>query len=185
MVSLKRREETKWMAEIPAHAILALAGDQRRAFVNWFEKRAKRPKFRGKFERQFSVYMVNQQTAFGAGKAKLRKLGEVRFRAGDLPAGRLMGARAYRQADKWYLSAVFECEAPEYASPAALRIGIDMGVKALATAFDGEKTIKVESPKALRKHEQRLTRYQRMVSRRKKGSKRLAAAKRRVVRLHQ
>jgi putative transposase len=71
VVGLKKQEATVWMAEIPAHALLALADDMHKAFQNWFQKRAKRPKFRGKFQRQFSVYMVNQRTAFEEGKAKL------------------------------------------------------------------------------------------------------------------
>lgn len=185
MVSLKRREETRWMAEIPAHAILALAEDQRRALKNWFEKRAKRPKFRGKRHRQFSVYMVNQQTGFGEAKVSLPKLGEVRFRAGDLPAGRLLGARAYREADKWYLSAVFECDPPDYVSPAVERAGVDMGLKTMATVYDGAQIVEIRSPKALREHEMRLKRYQRQYARRVPGSKRREEAKRRVAREHQ
>jgi len=154
VVGLKKQEATAWMAEIPAHALLALADDLHKAFRNWFQKRAKRPKFRGKFQRQFSVYMVNQRTAFEEGKAKLPKL-------------------------------VFECQHPEYVIPKVARVGIDLGVKTLATAFDGEKVIAIEAPKALREAEKRLARYQRRVSRRLKGSKRREAAKRRLTRLHQ
>lgn len=185
MVSLKHRPETAWMKDIPAHAILALCEDMQRAFKNWFEKRAKRPKFRGKFQRQFSVYMVNQTTEFCDGKVKLPKLGEVRYRCGDQPQGRLLSSRVWCEAGKWYLSSVFECERPAYEIPKVERIGIDMGLKTLATAFDGEKVILFENPKALEKRLAQLRRYQRRVSRRVKGSQRREAAKRRVARLHQ
>ncbi len=117
VVGLKKQEATVWMAEIPAHALLALADDMHKAFQNWFQKRAKRH--------------------------------------------------------------------PEYVIPKVARVGIDLGVKTLATAFDGEKIIAIEAPKALREAEKRLTRYQRRVSRRLKGSKRREAAKRRLTRLHQ
>ncbi|MDP9009640.1 MAG: transposase [Pseudomonadota bacterium] len=185
VVGLKKQEATVWMAEIPAHALLALADDMHKAFQNWFQKRAKRPKFRGKFQRQFSVYMVNQRTAFEEGKAKLPKLGTVKFRGGELPEGRLLSSRVWCDAGKWYMSSVFECQRPEYIIPKVARVGIDLGVKTLATAFDGEKIIAIEAPKALREAEKRLTRYQRRVSRRLKGSKRREAAKRRLTRLHQ
>ncbi|HEX3603591.1 MAG TPA: transposase [Steroidobacteraceae bacterium] len=125
----KRRErEGKWP-------------DMHKAFQNWFQKRAKRPKFRGKFQRQFSVYMVNQRTAFEEGKAKLPKLGTVKFRGGELPEGRLLSSRVWCDAGKWYMSSVFECQHPEYVIPKVARVGIDLGVKTLATAFDGEKII--------------------------------------------
>lgn len=185
MVSLKHGPETSWMKDIPAHAILALCEDMQRAFRNWFEKRAKRPKFRGKFQHQFSVYMVNQATAFRDGKVKLPKLGEVRTRGGDLPQGRLLSSRLWNEAGKWYLSSVFECERPAYVIPTVERVGIDMGLKTLATVFDGEKITPFENPKALEKRLAQLRRYQRRVSRCVKGSHRREAAKRRIARLHQ
>jgi len=80
---------------------------------------------------------------------------------------------------------VFECERPAYEIPTVERVGIDMGLKTLATVFDGEKIIPFENPKALEKKLAQLRRYQRRVSRRVKGSHRREAAKRRVARLHQ
>ena len=184
MVGMKKEAGTEWIADIPAHAILVLAEDMTRAMRNWFEKRAKMPKFRGKHQRAFSVYAVNQATKFGDQHVKLPKLGEVRYKAGNLPKGRLLSSRIYREADKWFMSSVFECQPFAESFGEVERVGIDMGLKALATVFDGEKIITVENPKALRKHEQRLARYQRRVSRRVKGSKRRERAKRHVARLH-
>lgn len=185
MVGMKKEAGTEWIADIPAHAILVLAEDMTRAMRNWFEKRAKMPKFRGKHQRAFSVYAVNQATKFGDKHVKLPKLGEVRYKAGDLPDGRLLSSRIYRDADKWFMSSVFECQPFEPSIGDAERIGIDMGIKTLATVFDGEKVTQFENAKALDKHLARLRRYQRRVSRRVKGSNRREAAKRRVARLHQ
>jgi len=185
MVAHKKEEATVWMQDIPAHAILTLADDLHRAMRNWFEKRAKMPKFRGKFARQFSVYMVNQATKFGEQHVRLPKLGDVRFKAGDLPEGRLLSSRIYRDADKWFMSSVFECQPFEASIGAVECVGIDMGVKTLATVFDGEQHIRFQSPKALDKHLAALRRYQRRVSRRVKGSNRREGAKRRVALLHQ
>jgi len=185
MVGLKKQQGTEWIADIPAHAILTLADDMARAMKNWFEKRAKMPKFRGKFQRAFSVYAVNQATKFIEQRVKLPKLGDVRFKAGDLPEGSLLSSRIYRDADKWFMSSVFECQPFAESVGEVERVGIDMGIKTLATVFDGEKIVTVENPKALDKHLARLRRYQRRVSRRVKGSNRREDAKRRVARLHQ
>jgi putative transposase len=185
MVAMKKEAGTEWIAEIPAHAILALADDLARAMRNWFEKRAKMPKFRGKHQRAFSVYAVNQATKFGEQLVKLPKLGDVRFKAGGLPEGRLLSSRIYRDADKWFMSAVFECLAPACVAPRVERVGIDMGLITLATVFDGQTVHTFDNVKALREHEARLRRYQRRVSRRVKGSKRRERAKQAVARLHQ
>lgn len=185
MVAHKKEEATAWMQDIPAHAILTLADDLHRAMRNWFEKRAKMPKFRGKFARQLSVYMVNQATKFSEQHVRLPKLGEVRFKAGDLPEGRLLSSRIYRDADKWFMSSVFECQPFEASIGTVECVGIDMGVKTLATVFDGEQHVRFQSPKALDKHLAALRRVSRRVSRRVKGSNRREDAKRRVARLHQ
>ena len=186
IVALKREPESLWLADVPAHALLALADDVHRAFRNWFEKRAKKPRFRGKCKRQFSVYMVNQNTAFtDVNRVKLPKLGEVRFRAGDLPQGRLLSSRVWQEARKWYMSSVFECEQPELDIAPAERVGVDMGLKTLATVFDGSNIYRLENPKALKKHEQRLARYQRRLARQQKGSNRRAKQKRKIGALHQ
>ncbi|HEU5384011.1 MAG TPA: transposase, partial [Ktedonobacteraceae bacterium] len=60
-------------------------------------------------------------------------------------------------------------------------IGIDLGVKALATCSDG--TV-YENPKALRSSLKRLQRCSRQHSRKHKGSKNRAKAKRKLARLH-
>ena len=92
IVGMKKIEGTEWISDIPAHALLALADDLHKALVNWFNSlsgkrngpKIARPRFRGKFARQFSVYMVNQNTSFGEGLVKLPKLGLVKYRGGDL-----------------------------------------------------------------------------------------------------
>lgn len=193
IVGMKKEAGTEWLADIPAHALLKLADDIMAAFKNWFDsisgkrkgRKMGRPQFRGKFARQFSVYMVNQNTAFVEGGVKLPKLGKVRMRAGDLPQGRLLSSRVYREADKWFMSSVFECQPAVPSVPTVARVGIDMGLTTLATVFDGTRTVEFHSPKALRVHEARLRRYQRLVSRRVKGSHRRERAKRHVAKLHQ
>jgi putative transposase len=116
---------------------------------------------------------------------KLPKIGMVKYRGGDLPDGRLYCARVFMEAGKWFVAAVFECPSLEPSIAPVERVGIDMGIKSLATVFDGENVTEIKNGKALRQHEVRLARYQRILSRRQKGSKRRELAKRRVASLHQ
>lgn len=193
IVGMKKMDGTEWISDIPAHALLTLADDLHKALLNWFNSlsdkrkgpKIARPRFRGKFARQFSVYMVNQNTSFGEGQVKLPKLGLVKYRGGDLPSGRLLSSRVYREADKWYMASIFECTAPEVNAAPVECVGIDMGLKTLATIYDGHSIREVPKLGALRKHEQRLKRYQRRMSRRVKGSNRRNRAKLAIARLHQ
>lgn len=193
IVGMKKMAGTEWISDMPAHALLTLSDDLHKALVNWFNSlsgkrkgpKIERPRFRGKVAKQLSVYMVNQNTSFGDGLVKLPKLGKVKFRGGDLPAGRLLSSRVYREADKWYMASIFECAVPQMSAAPVECVGIDMGLKTLATIYDGLNIREVPKLGALRKHEQRLKRYQRRMSRRVKGSRRRNQAKQAVARLHQ
>src|SRR5262249_23506177 len=59
--------------------------------------------------------------------------------------------------------------------------GIDVGVKTLATTSEGEK---LENPRSLVKREKRLTKLQRRLSRKVKGSNNHRKARLKVARLH-
>ena len=61
-------------------------------------------------------------------------------------------------------------------------MGVDAGVKDLATRSDG---IKIANPKALAKGERKLAREQRRLSRKQKGSKRREKQKRKVALVHE
>jgi putative transposase len=193
IVGMKKMEGTEWVSDIPAHALLILADDLHKALLNWFNSlsgkrkgpKVARPRFRGKYARAFSVYMVNQATTFADGTVKLPKLGQVKFRGGELPKGRLLSSRVYCEAGKWFMASVFECAAPEMNATPIECVGIDMGLKTLATIYDGQTITTVEKLGALRRHEQRLKRYQRRLSRRVQGSNRRNKAKLAVARLHQ
>ena len=167
VVAWKRQPETSWGTELPAHSLLQLSADMHRAFVNFFEKRARFPRFRGKHQRAFSIYAVNQQTQFDGDRVKLPKVGWMPFRSGNLPEGRLLSGRIWCDAgDRWMLSATFECEDREAPDATVERVGIDMGLSSLATVYDGETTEKVAAGRKLRKAERRLRRAQRRLSRR-------------------
>lgn len=185
LVALKKQEGMEWVANIPAHALLALNEDMHRAFANFFEKRAKKPKFRGKYGKKLSIYAVNQATHFEGNSVQLPKLGQVKYRCGTLPQGKLLSSRIYCRGNKWFMSSVFEVLAPELDIAPNPLCGLDVGSRKLAVLFDGEKHQRFDNPKAMKKHEQRLKWYQRIVSRRVKGSKRREKAKCHVARMHQ
>ena len=102
-------------------------------------------------------------------------------------AARVNGARVLnmtisRRGGRWYAALTVERDEPTAKqAPKGGAVGIDLGVKALATLSDD--TV-IPNPHHLQADEQRLKRAQKALSRKMKGSKRRAKAKDRVARLH-
>ena len=142
------------------------------------------PRFKKKFVREPSIYMVGQATRITAERAKFPKLGSMKLCGGDLPQGRLLGARVWRDGHRWMLSAQIECEKPDELPASERTVAIDLGVGRLATIFDGTNFEHVDAPKPLRKRIKRLIRAQRCLSRRQKTSRRRRAQVHRVAALH-
>lgn len=188
-VAMKKQPGREFLADLPAHAVLKVVDDLDAALRKMVrDRKAGRacgfPKPKKRFVREAGIYCVNQNTEIGARSAKLPKLGSVKLRGGRTPEGRLMGARIWRDGDRWMLSAQFECARPEPLPPSGVTVAIDRGVSTLASIFDGEQFEDVAAPKPLRKALKRLRRAQRAQSRRKKGSARRRAQARRVAVIH-
>ena len=102
-------------------------------------------------------------------------------------AERVNGAKVLRmtiskRAGRWYASLTVEREGePVVNHPKGGAVGVDLGVKNLATLSDGAV---VPNPRYLKKSERKLKRAQQALSRKTKGSNRRAKAKAKVARLH-
>jgi len=93
---------------------------------------------------------------------------------------RVLSATVSEQAGHWYVSLQVEEEqaVPENTGPV---VGIDLGVKTLATVSDGEVIL---NPRHLKRGLKNLKRLQQVVSRRKKGGKNRKKAVHKLARLH-
>ena len=117
---------------------------------------------------------------------QLPRLGRVRLKErGYLPmtgaAGvKVLSATVSEHAGHWYVSIQVEqaWEVPVNAGPV---VGVDLGVKMLATLSDG--TV-IPNPKPLKRRLKKLKRFHRAVSRKQKGSKNRKKAARRLARLY-
>ena len=113
----------------------------------------------------------------------LPRLGRLRLKErGYLPTAgvQILAATVSEQAGHWYVSVQVEEEqtVPENTGPV---VGIDLGVKSLATLSDGEV---MANPRHLKRRLKKLKRLQRMVSRRQKGGKNRKKAVKKLARLH-
>jgi putative transposase len=113
----------------------------------------------------------------------LPRLGRLRLKERDyLPMGgvQILSATVSEQAGHWYVSLQVEEKrvVPENTGPV---VGIDLGIRSLATLSDGEV---IPNPRHLKRRLKKLKRLQRVVSRRQKGGKNRRKAVRKLVKLH-
>ena len=95
---------------------------------------------------------------------------------------RVLRMTVSRRAGRWYASLTVEREdKPVTQAPKGGAVGVDLGIKTLATLSDG--TV-IENLRALAASEQRLKRAQKALSRKAMGSRRRAKARAKVARLH-
>ena len=150
------------------------------AYTNFFKKKAKHPTFKKKGIHD-SFGISNDKFSFKDDThVKLPKIGTVRIAEKLRYVGKIMNGTVSRQADKWFLSVGVEVEMPNY-KKTGKSVGIDLGVKDLVITSDG---LKFANLKALRKSEKKLKKLNRIVSRRKKASKRRGRAKMRLACQH-
>jgi putative transposase len=101
---------------------------------------------------------------------QLPRLGRLRFHEdGYIPTdAKVLNATLSEQAGRWFVSIQVEEEQDKPVCTATSAIGVDLGIKTLATLSDGTP---FENPRALKHAQKKLRRLERQKSRRKKGSK--------------
>src|SRR5690606_34505609 len=117
----------------------------------------------------------------GNGRIFLPKLGWMRLRLSRDVLGTPRNATVSQSGGKWFVSIQTEREVEQPEPQATSAIGIDMGVARFATFSDGSFLAPLAS---FKKHEIRLRRYQRAMSRKTKFSSNWTKAKARVQHLH-
>jgi len=175
--------ETPWLKDAPCHPLQHALKDLERGYKNFFAKRADFPRFKRKGSGESFRYPDAKQFKLDAGNGRifLPKLGWMRLRLSREVLGTLKNATISLSAGKWYVSIQTEREVEQPVPAATTAIGIDMGITRFATLSDGTFVAPLNS---FKKHEQRLARYQRRMSRKVKFSKNWLKAKRRVQNTH-
>lgn len=175
--------QTPWLKDAPVHPLQHALKDLERAYKNFFAKRAMFPRFKRKGTgesfrypdaKQFEIDQANS-------RIKLPKLGWVRYRNSRDILGVAKNITISQCAGKWYASIQTEREVEQAVPTATSAIGVDLGVTRFATLSDGTFVAPLNS---FKRHQVRLRRYQRAMSRKIKFSKNWQKAKRRVQDIH-
>ncbi len=174
--------ETPWLADAPIHPLQQTLKDLERAYSNFFAKRADFPRFKKKGQGDSFRYPDPKQIKLDQdnGRVFLPKLGWLRYRNSRDVLGAMKNVTVSQNSGKWFVSVQTEREV-EQPVASGDAVGIDMGIARFATFSDGSFVAPLSS---FRRHETRLRRYQRALSRKVKFSSNWNKAKAKVQRIH-
>ena len=177
------RAEFEWIADVTQVCQQQALRDLDQAFKNWFKGTAHYPRPRKKgvndtFRFQGRVVSTRPLNAKWS-QVRLPKIGWVKFRDTRPLQGKINNATVSHSANGWHIS--FSLTIP-HTAPANIcpAVGIDRGVANTLCLSNGER---LSVPEKLVDLEKRQRRAQKVVSRRKRGSKRYTKAQKRVASL--
>ncbi len=163
---LKKDKETQWLGECYSQVLQAVTLNLTTAYKNFFDGRARFPRFKSKHSRQSIQYPQNVQV-IGSCLKLPGKVGTVKAKIHRPIEGviKTVTVSSY-SSGKYYASILTEMEGKNPASSTEGRvIGIDLGLKHFAVTSDGNKVSKYDNPRHLAKHEKNLKRKQKKLAR--------------------
>jgi len=181
LTSLKKETGVEWLKDVSAVPLQQAIRHQQSAFKNFFEKRAKYPKFKKRNSRQSATYSCAGYT-YKDGQLKLAKMSEpldIRW-SYDKPDKISTVVVSKDCADRYFVSILIEFD-PKPLPVATKRIGVDLGVRDLMVTSDGFKsgTLKLTS-----KYANKLVYAQQQLAKKTKGSNRRNKARIKVAKIH-
>jgi putative transposase len=180
------KKEYPWLKiDCYSTVLQCVAINLNKAYKNFFEGRAKFPRFKSKHRKQSLQYPQN--VVIVNNYLKVPKIGEIEAVFHREIVGKIKTVTISKiSSGKYYASLLLEVEgeAPTPSTDGKVA-GIDLGIKDFAIVNDGENTAKYANPKHLAKHEKNLKRKQRKLSRKQKGSKSREKARKLVARVHE
>ena len=175
------KREFQWLRQAPSQALQQVLKDLERAYKNFFEKRAAFPKFKKKGQRESFRFPQGFKIDPPNSRIFLPKLGWLRYRNSRDILGAPKNITVSQSGGKWFASIQTEREVEQPVPTATSAIGIDVGIIRFAALSDGRF---IEALNSFKKHEKRLAKYQRRMSRKTRFSKNWHKAKCRVQKVH-
>jgi putative transposase len=176
--------ELPWMYEVSKCSPQEALRNLDRAFINFFEKRGKFPKFKSK-KNGIGGFRLTGTIKVENSHVQLPRLSRLRLKEkGYLPTtAKILSASVSERAGRWFVSIQVEQNQPEYTGQKDEYdvVGVDLGIKTLATVSDGTTH---DNPKPLKIRLRKLRRLNKAVSRKVKGSQNRKKAVSRLVRLY-
>jgi putative transposase len=184
LTAWKAEPETAWLYEVSNVALQQSLQHLQSAYVNFWSKRARYPKFKSRHKSRASATFTTSGFRFRGGQLTLAKMNaplDIRW-SRPLPGGAEPSTVTVSRdaAGRWFVSLL--CECPGGALPASPQaVGVDVGITSLVTFSTGEK---IANPRHERRDRERLAEARRNLARKQKESANRAKARIKVARIH-
>ena len=181
--SLKKDEETIWLAKTYSQCLQVVCLHLSEAYRNFFQKRAGFPQFKSKHRKQSLTFPQNVRLAQDS--IKFPGIGSIYTLVSKRPTGSVKTVViTMNQVGQYHASVLFDDGKPDPKIKAFIgdkAIGVDLGLTHFAITSDGSK---FKNPKWIKKHERNLEIKQQKLSRKVKGSNNRNKARRQVAVVH-
>jgi putative transposase len=183
----KRSRKYSWLADFDVMSLQQACINLDRAYTNFFEGRARFPRFKRKHGPQ-SSYHCSGKVGIGDNWITVPKLpGKIAAVVHRKVEGKLASITISKsRTGKYFASLLMEDGTEPPQAPATIRsdavVGVDVGLSHIAIESDGRKTA---NPKFVNRAQRNLRRKQKSLSRKQKGSKNRAKARVIVAKAHE
>ncbi|CAL9336588.1 IS200_IS605 family transposase ISTel3 [Nocardiopsis dassonvillei] len=183
LTAWKRTQELSFLTEVSSVPLQQTLRHLHTAFRNFFDRRAKYPRFKSKKTSRASAEYTRSAFGYRDGRLTLAKMAEPLdiVWSRPLPEGARPSTVTVSRdaAGRWFVSLL--CEDTIEQTPAVNNaVGVDAGITSVVTLSTGEK---VANPRHERRDREKLARAQRALSRKQPGSANRDKARRRVARV--
>lgn len=183
LVSKKKEEGCKWLKEVNSQVLISTLINLETAYGNFFKKKSKFPRFKSKKHK--NSFQIPQHISLKVnGKVQIPKFKEgLKFIKHRELKGEIKSATISKSTTgKYYISFLCVVQKPVKHKKTGKNIGIDLGLKDFLITSDGQRYC---NPKYTKKYEIKLTKKQRILSRKQKGSNRQNKARKKVASVYE
>ena len=164
------KKELLWIDDCGAKARKQALCNAERAFKNFMQGKANRPKFKKKNQQKVKAYFPKNTKGdwtIWRHKVQVPTIGVVRLKEkGYLPTkAKVRSGTISYKAGRYYVSVLVEMPELETQTPQGKGIGIDLGLKELAVMSDGAVKPNINKTPRVKKLDKKLRREQRRLSR--------------------
>ena len=197
---LPHHTEYSWIKEVSSKSVKQSINNAYGAFLKFFKKQSKFPRFKKKGKSDVKMYFVKTDAKTiiycERHRIKLPTLGWVRLKEkGYIPTTKsglvIKSGTVSEKAGRYYVSVLIEVQNVNVKQPSNPGIGIDLGIKDLAICSDGNTYSNINKTQEIKRLEKKLKREQRSLSRmyenKKKGEstqKNIHKQKRKIQKLY-
>jgi len=188
------KKEYEWLKLTYSQCLQQVCINLNTAFTNFFQKRAKYPKFKSKHGKQSIQYPQNVEVKENS--LKFPKLGEIKAVIHRPIKGSVKTVTISKNTCGEYYASILVEDGKEQPPPhlrsgyifpsggereGGKAVGIDLGLNHFVITSDGEKS---DNPRWMDRHEKNLKIKQQQLSRKQKGSKNRGKARKKVAKVH-